>query len=159
MNFPTNTPADLLAMVKSDEGFRPRHYTDTEGLLTIGIGFCLDRTQMPAPVAEYWCCYLLDQIHSRLQENISVGQTYKQLNQARQFAIQNMCYQMGITGVCKFLNMWASLDIDDYSAAADHALDSVWADQTKARARRIAGVIRSGELIGYNVKKNAGKKK
>ena len=149
MKYQTDTPAELLNMVKQDEGYQHRPYLDSEGLQTWGIGICIDRTQMPEPVAEYWCCYILDSIERRLQGNFSIGQTYKTLNKPRQFAIKNMCYQMGVTGVCRFLNMWAALDIEDYPAAASHALDSEWANQTKARAHRMAKIIRTGEMVGY----------
>ena len=153
MNFQTETNADLLAMLKSDEEYRSTIYTDSEGFQTFGIGICLEHSPIPEKVAEYWCCYLLDQLHTRLKKNPSVGQTYNQLNQARQYAMINMGYQLGITGLCGFLNMWAALDVNDYHAAADHALDSVWSIQTPKRAQRIANIIREGELIGYKLPK------
>ncbi len=159
MKFQTNTDERLLRMIRQDEGFRARPYTDTEGFLTIGIGFCLDKTQMPQSVAEFWCGYILDGLHQRLKENPSVGQTYTQMDKIRKWAICNMSYQMGITGVCGFLNMWAALDVKNYKDAAKHALDSLWAHQTPARAKRVAEVIRSGNLNGYNRKKPAKKKR
>ena len=149
MIYHTNTNENLMGMIKQDEGYRPRPYLDTEGLQTFGIGICIDRTNIPERVAEFWCCYVLDGIEKRLKDNFSVGQTYRKLNEPRQFAIKNMCYQMGVTGVCQFLNMWGALDKEEYSEAAAHALDSVWATQTKARAARIARIIRTGEFIGY----------
>ena len=153
MKYQSNADERLVAMVKSDEGFEPRYYTDTEGFLTIGIGFCLDKTQMPEKVSDYWCGYILDGLHQRLKENPSVGQTYTDMDKVRKWAICNMCYQMGLTGVCSFLNMWAALDDRDYKAAADHALDSLWAHQTPNRAKRVAAVIRTGNLDSYQGKK------
>ena len=152
MKFQAEAPADLLSMIKSDEGYAGRMYIDSEGFQTIGIGFCLDKTQIPEPVAEFWCAYIIDQLHNRLCNNFSVGRTYKQLDRVRQYAVLNMCYQMGVTGVCNFLNMWAALDTGDYKAAAEHALDSIWSTQTPQRARRVAGVLRDGNLKGYGVK-------
>ena len=146
MNFRTDTPLELVAMLKRDEGFRPRVYIDSEGMNTIGIGFCLDRTTLPEIVAEFWCAHILDNIENRMIKSRSVGQTYILLNEPRQFAIKNMCYQMGVTGVCEFFNMWAALDIEDYQGASDHALDSLWAHQTQKRAQRIAKILRTGHL-------------
>ena len=146
---PIRTPVKLIEMVKKDEGFRNTLYIDTEGYRTIGIGFCLDKAPLPEAVAMYWCGYVLDNIRQRLGNSLSVGQTYKALNEPRQFAICNMAYQMGVGGVQKFLNMWAALDIEDYNKAAAEALDSVWAHQTRKRAKRIAEIIRTGKFTGY----------
>ena len=147
----TNAPEGLVNMVRQDEGFRSNLYTDSEGYRTIGIGFCLDKAPLPEPVALYWCGYILDNLRRRLETNPSIGQTYQQLNEPRQWAVCNMSYQIGVAGVCDFLNMWAALDVEDYSKAAAEALDSVWAHQTKARAQRIAEIIRTGKLKGYRV--------
>ena len=149
MKFHTQTPAPLLAMIKSDEGFRSRVYTDTRGYQTIGIGFCLDMAPMPERVAEYWASYLLDNLDSRLRTNPSVGRTYQALNEPRQWAILNMAYQMGLTGVGKFRKMWKALTGGNYRQAADEALDSLWAAQTPKRARRVAEILRSGTLDVY----------
>ena len=151
MNYQAEVSSDLMTMVKSDEGFRPRVYLDSEGLNTIGIGFCLDKTKMPEMVADFWCCYLLEKLHNRLFTNWFVGKTYRKLDHNRQCAIINMAYQMGITGVCRFEDMWSSLDTGDYEAAAEHALDSLWAHQTPKRARRVAGVLQDGSLKNYGI--------
>ena len=142
---------ELLDMIQHDEGFRSRLYIDTEGLQTIGIGFCLDRAPLPKPVALYWCAYILDKMNTRISNAKDVGEIFQQLDQTRQWAILNMCYQMGVSEVCQFKKMWAALGAGDYDRAEEEALDSVWAVQTKQRANRVAGVIRSGSLEGYGL--------
>lgn len=152
MTFPVAAPEGLVSMVRQDEGFRCRPYIDSEGLLTIGIGFCLDRAPIPEPVAMYWCAHILENLLHRLSVNPSVGQTFNTLDQPRQWAIANMSYQMGVSGVCGFLNMWGALDNGEFARAEKEALDSVWAHQTPSRARRVARVIRTGKLEGYTMK-------
>lgn len=140
----------LLCMIQSDEGFSSKLYKDTEGLNTIGIGFCLDRRLMPREVALFWLDLIIDELIDDLSKTKNY-EIYLNMNKARQFALINMCYQMGVTGVCKFKMMWASLSEGDYESAADHAIDSKWFRQTTERATRIATVIRSGTLQPYNL--------
>ena len=53
-----------------------------------------------------------------------------------------MCYQMGLAGVLRFRKMIQALNRNDYGKAADEALDSLWAEQTPNRAKRVAEWIR-----------------
>ena len=149
---PINAPDGLVKMIRQDEGFRNRIFIDSEGFETLGIGFCLDKAPLPEPVAMYWCGYILDNICARLSTTQSIGHTYTLLSEPRQWAIANMAYQMGVSGVCGFLDMWAALDKKNYPQAAAAALDSVWAHQTKTRAHRIAEIIRTGKIKGYRLK-------
>ena len=147
-------PTELLVMIEKDEGNSGKLYKDTEDLWTIGIGFCLDRRPMPREVAIYWLDLILDEILADLS-NTNQYNTFHKLNQARQFAIINMCYQLGVMGVCHpvhgFIKMWGSLAVEDYEAAAKHAIDSVWYRQTTNRATRVAEVIRTGTLEQYGM--------
>ncbi|WP_414717526.1 hypothetical protein [Steroidobacter sp.] len=56
-----------------------------------------------------------------------------------------MAYQLGTNGVTNFKRMCAALRIRDYSAAAIEMLDSTWAKQTPARAKRMAEIMRTEE--------------
>lgn len=55
----------------------------------------------------------------------------------------NMAYNMGIHRLGEFKRMLACIQAGDYGGAADAALDSLWADQVGARAKRIADLYRS----------------
>ena len=144
----TKTPQ----MVKSDEGFSPGLYIDTLGFQTIGIGFCLDKIHMPEEVADFWCGAILDHLDQNMANTPEdISRTYLELSPERKAAILNMAYQMGISGVCKFQKMWAALAAGDYEEAAKEALDSVWAKQTKKRAKRVSEVIRSDSLECYRL--------
>ncbi len=142
-------PAGLLDMIEQDEGYRDTVYMDSEGYQTIGLGFCLDRMPMPREVADYWCNLILTQRHKQILIATHFGTVFKNLNPARQCAILNMSYQLGISGLFKFKNMWDALAVGDYKTASLEAMDSVWATQTKNRARRIAEVLRTGTMRPY----------
>ena len=149
--FTTKAPDILVNMVKSDEGFRNRLYLDSLGLQTIGIGFCLDRSPLPEIVADFWCGHLLDQLTERIENNEELGRIYQNLTEPRKFALLNMAYQLGLTGLGEFRNMWNALEYDHYHEAAEHALDSRWFTQTPKRAKRIAKVIETGTLKPYGM--------
>ncbi len=145
----TELPSGLLDMIEQDEGRRDTVYIDTEGHQTIGLGFCLDKMPMPREVADFWCNLILTQRHKQILIATHFGTVFKNLNPARQCAILNMSYQLGISGLFKFKKMWDALAVGDYQKASLEAMDSVWATQTKNRARRIAEVIRTGTMRPY----------
>lgn len=139
----------LLAMIEKDEGFREDLYKDSHELYTIGIGFCLDRRLMPREVAMFWLDMIIDEIIQDLSSS-PYYDIYQALDKIRQFAVVNMCYQMGVAGVCRFKNMWRSLKQGNFEEAAHHALDSQWyRKDTPNRAMRVASVIRSGTMEPY----------
>ena len=146
---PIELPTDLIDMIEQDEGFRPTIYIDSQGYQTIGIGFCLDRMPMPREVADFWCAFILNKRHKQISSATHYGTIFRNLNKPRQCAILNMSYQLGISGLYQFKRMWGSLAAGDYKKASLECLDSVWATQTKNRARRIAEVIRTGTMRPY----------
>ena len=48
-----------------------------------------------------------------------------------------MAYQLGVHGVLEFKEMLASLERGDCQAARRQALESAWARETPARAKRV----------------------
>lgn len=60
-------------------------------------------------------------------------------------ALGNLGYQVGSSGVMRFRRMVSALKRKDYVQAATEALDSLWARQTPARAKRVAALIRGSE--------------
>ena len=62
----------------------------------------------------------------------------------RYYALCNMAYNLGVAGLLKFKNMWASIEADDWTGAADHAMDSKWARQVGVRAIRVTSLLRDG---------------
>ena len=147
---PELLPAMLQKMLIYDEGFRDTAYRDTEGFLTIGIGFCLDRIKMPMAVAKFWLNLIMKDIERQLQSREQLFRIYKKLDSIRKMAVLNMCYQMGVEGVAGFTNMWRYLEKQDYDNAAREAALSTWARQTPSRAKRIAAVIKTGTLNSYS---------
>jgi len=142
----------IVGMLKHDEGFSETPYIGSQGFWHIGFGFCLVPTKvpkMPEKVAQVWLVEIIKELSAQLADSHR-GHIYRELNTDIKCAVLNMCYQMGVEGCLEFKNMWDCLERDDYEGAADQALDSLWArKQTPIRAERIATVIRTGTLDGY----------
>lgn len=66
------------------------------------------------------------------------------LDVERQYALLDMCFQMGYNGLSKFKNMLYCMKLKDYRSASYHCLDSSYAVQTPKRAKRIARLIKEG---------------
>jgi lysozyme len=126
-----------------DEGFVPHVYKDHLGFDTLGYGFLVDQRRgggIPQEVANFWLDYLIAQNYVELVRRapwIAVQP------EPVKRALQNMAYQLGINGLLNFQRTMAAIQSGDYKLAADHALNSRWAQQTPARAKRIADLIRS----------------
>ena len=136
--------ATLLDDLRSDEGWSPYVYRDShpEKYQTIGYGFLVDSRKgvgLPKEVAEFWLEYA---VNERLTELRSRWPGYDLQSPEVQRALGNMAYQLGVSGLLKFGKMLAALDRGDRAIAAAEALDSTWAKQTPARARRVATLIR-----------------
>jgi lysozyme len=132
----------LLDAIKSDEGWRPYVYDDTEGFATIGYGFLIDARKgvgLPRPVAEFWLRYA---VNERLDELKRLWPAFANQPTDVQLALGNLAYQIGPAGVMKFKRMLAALEASDRETAADEALESKWAQQTPNRAARITALIR-----------------
>ena len=97
---------------------------------------------MPKAVGEYWLDLLINANHNELCRDYP---WYVDSPEPVRRAIQNMRYQLGRGGLAGFRNMLAALAYGNYAEAAREALNSRWAQQTPARARRVAALIRKGD--------------
>lgn len=132
----------LLEDLRRDEGFRAYAYQDHLDFWTIGYGFLVDERKgvgLPKPVAEFWLQYAVNERLAELQRR---WPAFNAQHKDVQRALGNMAYQLGPAGVVAFRKMLAALEAGDRVAAAEAALDSKWAIQTPARAKRVADLIR-----------------
>jgi len=144
---------DLLNDLRADEGWRASIYDDATGepiskgtvvvgFPTIGYGFMVDAAkggELPKSVADMWLMYAATERWNQLVSKIP---WVLEQPENVQRALGNMSYQLGVNGVLNFKYMLAALKRSDRDGAAEHALNSRWAEQTKNRAHRIASLIR-----------------
>ena len=137
----------LLKSVKEHEGYRNKVYLDTLGKRTVGVGhLCVE--DFWEDDKEYEEDFLMDILKKDLQEAIRGA---KQLmedhgcadidEQAEELLIE-MVFQLGMTGVSKFRNMWKALAEKNYIGASYEMLDSRWAKQTPNRANGMAKTMK-----------------
>lgn len=137
----------LMNQLCIDEGVILKPYRDTVGKLTIGVGRNLDDRGISKKTA----MQMLDEdITIALADLAFFLPWYKQLDAARQEALINMCFNLGIARLRGFKNMLAALQASDWQKAHDEALDSRWAKQVKQRAIRIATTFLTGEPLYAN---------
>ena len=131
----------LMAELERDERREHKPYKDSEGYLTIGIGWNLDANPLP------------DEVIDRLLQ-ISIGRAELDLDflfpnwrawaPRRQRALLNMAFNMGRATLAGFHGMRRAIAAGDWELAAQEAMDSKWARQVGARATRIEIALREG---------------
>lgn len=124
-----------------DEGMKLLPYTDTVGKVTIGVGRNLD----DVGISETEALALLDADIDRAIEDLrrNVPWIFDRPEPVQR-ALVNMCFNLGWPRLSGFKKMWAHLELNEYDRAAAEALNSKWARQVGARARRLADLIREG---------------
>lgn len=132
----------LKEEIERDEGRRNKPYECTEGFLTIGVGWNLDVNGLPEHIIDE----LLD--ISLLQASKDCEALYKnwyKIDSVRQRVLVNMAFNLGRLGLSKFKKMNAAIHREDWDAAAEEMLDSRWATQVGARAKRLHVMMRTGK--------------
>ena len=135
-----NTDA-LAAQLTIDEGKRSKPYTDTVGKTTIGVGRNLTDVGISDDEISLLLTNDIKRVCDLLDENIS---WWRDMSEARQQVIANMCFNMGINGLLGFKNTLEAMQEGRYDAAANGMLASLWARQTGDRAQRLAEAMRNG---------------
>lgn len=131
-----------------DEGFRDFPYDDAtgqpvqaQGKVTFAIGWNLQARRLTHEQARIICGWHVDEIGGQLT---SLIKWFGALDEVRSRALGNMAFQLGTHGLIEFSGMLSAMRDARWDAAADAALDSKWARQVPARAKRIADMIRTG---------------
>lgn len=126
---------DYASIIKIDEGLELFPYKCSEDKLTIGYGRNLEDRGITEQEAEY---LLENDITKAEREATSLVNDFNGLNDNRKIVLVSMVFQMGRTGVSKFVKMLDAIDRNAFRTAANEMLDSKWARQTPERAKRMA---------------------
>lgn len=131
----------LRVQLRTDEGTRVKPYRDTVGKLTIGIGRNLDDIGLHP-----------DEISLLLENDIrgaewtakTVFNGFDALSDNRKAALVNMAFNLGETRLSGFHHLIAAINCENFPEAARQMLQSLWAQQVGARAKRLAVMIEGG---------------
>lgn len=133
--------AQLAAQLHVDEGRRPRIYLDTVGKWTGGVG----RNLSDRPFSDDEMALMLKNDIATVEADLDRALPWwRTMSDARQQALANMCFNLGISRLLGFKKMLGHLQASRWADAAGEALDSKWADQVGARAGRIAEQLTKG---------------
>lgn len=139
----------LQERIKEHEGLSLTIYPDVLGFSTIGYGHKCSSGEIAEfkdGITQEKADALFDRDFAlaQAQAKAIAGESWKNLNDARQGVIIEMVFQLGMGGVLKFKRMWAAIDADDYDKAAAEMLNSLWSSQTEGRCRSLAKIMERG---------------
>lgn len=130
-------------LIKASEGCRLRLYRDSTGRATIGWG--RDLTDDGISAAEAETLFQNDLSTATADATRYVGMTsWATLGAARQNAIIDLAFNLGLPELMNFRNMQATLRAGNWQGAHDACLASVAARQEYGRIERDAQVILTG---------------
>ncbi len=151
-----NKYAEII--IKLEEGWSSKPYYCSEKFPTVGYGERIGNKGDPLPNITRTEKQALQFLRERIFEitNRLVAhkpKAWNNCNEQRQAVLISLCYQLGVTGVLKFNNMWAALERNDFELASKEMLNSLWAKQTKNRALRHSKTMKDGSLDMYYISK------
>ena len=136
---------DLKSQLIREEGAESCAYQDSLGFWTIGVGRLID-SRKGGGLSNDEINYLLENdIKTKTREVLLALPWMPRLSEPRQAVLIGMAFQMGIGGLLKFKRTLGSIEDGQYTEAAAEMLDSAWAQQTPARAHRMAKQMETGE--------------
>lgn len=140
-----------LNIIKKEEGWRSRPYYCSAGHPTVGYGIKVGNKGDPLPnfelsdvVGAAWLGHEVSNSHDAVKRMYP-----NSIGVVRLAVLVSMCYQLGERGLRGFVNTNMFIWNGDFNAASIEMLDSKWAKQTPARAKRHSDMMRDGVLLDY----------
>jgi lysozyme len=138
--------SNLIEMLKRHEGVRSHVYLCSEGYETIGVGRNIADSGLGLSDDEVE--YLLNNDIERVRQELTDNYFwFPALNEARQDAMIDICFNLGLTRLRGFVNALEAMSREQFDLAADEFMDSRWATQVGNRANEITEMIRVGEYV------------
>jgi len=134
----------LSEQLRIHEGVRSHAYKCSANMITVGVGRNIDENG-GLGLSDDEIDYLLENDIKRCRDELDNYSWFGDLDEVRQDAMVNLCFNLGLSRLAYFKNALTSMAIGAYSDAAEHFLDSRWATQVGKRAEDVAHMIRTGE--------------
>ena len=136
---------NLIKQLRDEEGEVLSAYQDHLGFWTIGVGRLIDKRK-GGGITKEESEYLLSNDISKVNAQLDINMPWwRKLDEPRQAVLQGVAFQMGIAGLLGFKNTLKMIESGDYEGAGKGMLNSLWAKQTPARAKRMSEQMRTGE--------------
>lgn len=150
--------SQIIPILNYEEGYREKPYLDTLGYPTVAGGIKIGPQgaslanytfSVPRAIGDAWKQVIVNNTIAEMQNYQNIAAALKQCNPAREDILISMAYQMGVPKLSKFAKALLFISNADFINGSKEMLDSVWARQTSARARRHAEVMRTGTYDIY----------
>lgn len=140
------------------EGLVLTPYKCPKGKLTIGVGRNIEDNPLSEKekkalgdyqhgITKNGALMLLRNDVEKCLKDLKKLECWKGLDIERQYAMLDMCFNQGISGLLGFKKMLKALEMKDYKKASEECLNSLYAKQLPKRAKRIASLIKEGIWI------------
>ena len=134
----------LTQMLKRHEGVRSHVYLCSAGYETLGVGRNISESGLGLTEDEI-DFLLINDITRVKQELTDAYFWFPALNEARQDAMIDICFNLGLTRLRGFVNALEAMSREQFDVAADEFMDSRWSQQVGNRAVEVTEMIRTGE--------------
>lgn len=157
-----------IDFIKKNEGFVDHVYKDREGYDTIGYGFKIDKrggTPFSDKQIKKWrengitreeADQVVEEMHEKYKSQISRYKFYQEADPARQAALVDLTYNMGVGWVKDFDNAREAIQKGDYEKFVDEILYNTKADGTKEKTRYYKQTGQRAERVALIMKYGAG---
>mgnify|MGYP003631888368 FL=1 len=134
----------IAKALRQEEGYRRFAYQDSVGFATIAIGRCIAEGHGYG-IDEDEAMWLLGRDIDRVAKDCEGAFNFwgDVSNNIRETLIM-LVFQMGLAGVQRFAKMLRAIENEDWAEASNQLLDSRFAAQTPARAKRMAKRLARG---------------
>jgi lysozyme len=149
----------IIPRIKQHEGVKPKKYTDSRGIPTVGIGFNLNRSDADAKLKSIGANPIKvkqgKQALTEAQMNSLLIGDLKTANKSAselvsdmtshpatiQGVLIEMAFNLGKKGLSEFKNFLALINAKKYPEASKEMLKSSWSKQVEKRAQTLAGIV------------------
>lgn len=139
--------SSLAEQLEQEEGRRRAVYQDHLGYWTIGVGRLIDARKGGGLRDSEIDLLLANDIAATTAEVTRALPWVAALDEPRRAVLIGMAFQMGVQGMLGFRTTLGLVQAGRYAEAGDQMLRSRWAQQTPARAYRMAEQMRSGQWM------------
>lgn len=136
--------SNLVAQLKRHEGVKKFCYLCPAGFETIGVGRNISENN-GLGLSDDEIDYLLQNDIKRCKQELIALSWFVDLDEVRQDAIVNLCFNLGLTRLMGFKLAMAAMAEANYEKAAYEFYDSRWAKQVGSRADEVCHMIRTGQ--------------
>ena len=132
-------------LIRLHEGLRLKPYLDTAVPPRLSIGYGRNLTDCGVSRGE--AEELLQHDLTRVERELLVALPWvTRLDPVRYAVLIDMTYNLGLAKLLQFKVTLVSIEAGDYARAAGQMLQSRWASQVGARARRLAAMMATGTV-------------